>query len=77
MPIPVGVGFAYLSYQQYNHVVERESDLIRTAKSPEDIAAKDWQVSSNVIENLSSLVLLLEGKKNRNNHLVVVRFENI
>ena len=44
VPIPVGVGFAYIGYQQYGHIKEREQRFMQSAEHPEDILAKDWQV---------------------------------
>ena len=45
VPIPLGVGFCYIAYQQLGHVVEREERLMRNASSLEEVAAKDWQVT--------------------------------
>lgn len=45
VPIPLGVGFAYISYQQYGHIKKREQRKILGAKSIEDTLAKDWQIS--------------------------------
>ena len=44
VPIPIGVGFAYIGYQQYGHIRHREQQFIQNAEHPEDILAKDWQV---------------------------------
>ena len=45
VPIPLGVGFAYISYQQYGHVREREERKVKSVNSAQDLLAKDWQVS--------------------------------
>ncbi|KAJ8043535.1 hypothetical protein HOLleu_10657 [Holothuria leucospilota] len=54
VPIPLGVGFAYISYQQYGHIKKREQRKILGAKSIEDTLAKDWQVGIPVNFRLSS-----------------------
>lgn len=54
VPIPLGVGFAYISYQQYRHIKKREQRKILGAKSIEDTLAKDWQVGIPVNFRLSS-----------------------
>ena len=54
VPIPVGVGFAYIGYQQFGHVVEREERKIRNATSVEEVAAKDWQVRNEGVRLLHS-----------------------
>ena len=45
VPIPVSVGFAYIAYQQYGHVVKRERRLLNE-NEPANLVAKDWQVKS-------------------------------
>lgn len=42
-PLPVGVGFAYIAYQQYGHVRERESSKLGVVKETKPF--KPWQVS--------------------------------
>lgn len=46
VPIPLGVGFAYISYQQYGHVVKREEKKIQQTSDPEELLASDWVVRS-------------------------------
>lgn len=50
VPIPLGVGFAYIGYQQYRHIRERELSIIQRSQSPEELLAKDWQVQWNKIQ---------------------------
>ncbi|XP_035209198.1 phosphatidylserine decarboxylase proenzyme, mitochondrial-like isoform X2 [Stegodyphus dumicola] len=44
-PIPLGVGFAYIAYQQFRHVKKRESSKIATASDPSDLLASNLYVS--------------------------------
>ena len=52
VPIPLGVGFAYVSYQQYGHVVKREEMKLANSTDPEDIIVNDWVVSITVLVNI-------------------------
>ncbi|XP_071848651.1 phosphatidylserine decarboxylase proenzyme, mitochondrial-like isoform X2 [Apostichopus japonicus] len=45
VPIPLGIGFAYICYQQYGHIKKREQRMIQGASSVEETLAKDWQVT--------------------------------
>ena len=45
VPIPLGVGFAYIGYQQYGHVVKREERKMSMSTNPEELVAHDWVVS--------------------------------
>jgi phosphatidylserine decarboxylase len=54
-PLPLGVGFAYIAYQQYGHVRERESTKLGVTK--EQQPWKPWQVSL-----YTSLPLRLESR---------------
>jgi phosphatidylserine decarboxylase len=42
-PLPVGVGFAYIAYQQYGHVVERQEKQLGVTREQKPF--KPWQVS--------------------------------
>lgn len=43
-PIPLGIGFAYIAYQQLRHIKKRETSKI-TSKNPSDLLASDIEVS--------------------------------
>ena len=45
VPIPLGVGFAYIGYQQLGHVVKREEQRVSQSRDPEELVANDWMVS--------------------------------
>jgi hypothetical protein len=49
VPIPLGVGFAYIGYQQFGHIRKREQQIIQNAENPEDIVASEWQVGKKDI----------------------------
>jgi len=54
-PLPVAVGFAYIAYQQYGHVKEREEGKLGVIREPKPF--KPWQVSL-----YTSLPLRLESR---------------
>jgi len=54
-PLPVGVGFAYIAYQQYGHVREREEIKLGVVRETKPL--KPWQVSIYL-----SLPLRLESR---------------
>jgi len=54
-PLPLGVGFAYIAYQQYGHVKEREERHLGVVREPKPF--KPWQVSL-----YTSLPLRLESR---------------
>lgn len=43
IPIPLGVGFAYLAYQQFCHINKREHEKL--AKNPQDCLASNLEIS--------------------------------
>lgn len=51
VPIPLGVGFAYVSYQQFGHVVKREEMKLASSTDPEDMIVNDWVVRIRMICN--------------------------
>ncbi len=57
VPIPVGVGFAYIGYQQYGHVKKREELKLKESE-PEDLLANDWVVSKCIFS-----IALNKGKR--------------
>ena len=54
-PLPVGVGFAYIAYQQYGHVREREENKLGVIRETKPF--KPWQVKM-----YTSLPLRLESR---------------
>jgi len=54
-PLPVGVGLAYIAYQQYGHIVQREESKLGVVREPKPF--KQWQVSV-----YTSLPLRLESR---------------
>lgn len=44
-PIPLGIGFALIAYQQFKHVKKRESNNIASASEPADLLAPNLYVS--------------------------------
>jgi len=44
--LPVAVGFAYISYQAYGHIVKREEQGLRTHVNPEEPTANSWLVTA-------------------------------
>ncbi|XP_066290998.1 phosphatidylserine decarboxylase proenzyme, mitochondrial-like isoform X1 [Branchiostoma lanceolatum] len=43
-PIPLAVGFAYISYQQYGHIRRREDRRVAAVQDPTDLLLPDWTV---------------------------------
>ncbi|XP_078599811.1 phosphatidylserine decarboxylase proenzyme, mitochondrial-like isoform X1 [Branchiostoma floridae x Branchiostoma japonicum] len=43
-PIPLAVGFAYISYQQYGHIRKREDRRVAAVQDPTDLLLPDWTV---------------------------------
>ncbi|KAI8504841.1 hypothetical protein Bbelb_169500 [Branchiostoma belcheri] len=41
-PIPLAVGFAYISYQQYGHIRRREDRRVAAVQDPADLLLPDW-----------------------------------
>ncbi|XP_015909243.1 phosphatidylserine decarboxylase proenzyme, mitochondrial isoform X2 [Parasteatoda tepidariorum] len=44
-PIPLGLGFAFIAYQQFRHVKKRETAKILSSPHPSDLLASDVHVS--------------------------------
>ena len=45
VPIPLSVGFAYIGYQQYGHIVKREEKSLQLDASSEDNTGSEWLVN--------------------------------
>ena len=45
-PLPVGVGFAIIAYQQYRHVRRREVSRVNQANDPCDTLGEEWEVQA-------------------------------
>ncbi|KAG8177573.1 hypothetical protein JTE90_011739 [Oedothorax gibbosus] len=44
-PIPLGLGFAYIAYQQFRHVKKRENAKLTSSSNPSDLLASNVYVS--------------------------------
>lgn len=44
-PIPLGLGFALIAYQQFRHVKKREANKILSASEPSELVAPNIYVS--------------------------------
>ncbi|GFS71907.1 phosphatidylserine decarboxylase proenzyme, mitochondrial [Nephila pilipes] len=44
-PIPLGLGFAFIAFQQFRHVKKREIVKIASTKNPNELLASDFSVS--------------------------------
>lgn len=44
-PIPLGLGFALIAYQQFRHVKKREANKVLSASDPSELVAPNIYVS--------------------------------
>lgn len=43
--IPLAVGFAYIGYQEFGHILKREKKEIHMITTQDDLVTKKWMVS--------------------------------